>query len=485
MAIRNAGSRASRYPASVSVPGDTTRTTSRRTRPLAFLRILDLLADGDAKSLADEPGDVAVGGVERHAAHRNRAAAGILRTRGERELERARGGERVLVEHLVEVAHPEKHDGVAVLTLRVEVLPHGRGRPGRFGKDRGGHRSCAGRLGSGEPVGPSITLSRHVLVLALDTTTRSGSAAVVRDGELLGEIVGDESRNARRAVAGRADARPRDGGGLPRRHRSARRRGGTGIVHRAARRHCRDAGAGDGDRSKDRSYLGARSARRRRPADGSGTRGGVDRRAARRGLRVAVRCRRRARRERTVVAPADSDARRRGEMRSPVEPSGSSATGPHDTRQSSASGSARARESCRRRRWPASSAGSRRPRRRARCCLTRSCRSTFGGRTPSLPGPGGPSDADEPGQHGDRAGVRPGGPGRRRPARGGDLHEPVDAGDARQRAAAVRRRARLRGPAARLPGRGVLRLLARLRRAPHQHHRRRREASDGKGWRLP
>jgi tRNA threonylcarbamoyladenosine biosynthesis protein TsaB len=40
----------------------------------------------------------------------------------------------------------------------------------------------------------SITLSRHVLVLALDTTTRSGSAAVVSDGELLCEIVGDGSR---------------------------------------------------------------------------------------------------------------------------------------------------------------------------------------------------------------------------------------------------------------------------------------------------
>jgi tRNA threonylcarbamoyladenosine biosynthesis protein TsaB len=41
---------------------------------------------------------------------------------------------------------------------------------------------------------PSITLSRHVLVLALDTTTRSGSAAVVSGGELLAEIVGDGSR---------------------------------------------------------------------------------------------------------------------------------------------------------------------------------------------------------------------------------------------------------------------------------------------------
>ena len=40
----------------------------------------------------------------------------------------------------------------------------------------------------------SITLSRHVLVLALDTTTRSGSTAVVSGGELVCEIVGDGSR---------------------------------------------------------------------------------------------------------------------------------------------------------------------------------------------------------------------------------------------------------------------------------------------------
>ncbi len=49
-------------------------------------------------------------------------------------------------------------------------------------------------LGSGEPAGPSITLSRHVLVLALDTTTRAGSAALVEDGAIRHEIIGDESR---------------------------------------------------------------------------------------------------------------------------------------------------------------------------------------------------------------------------------------------------------------------------------------------------
>jgi tRNA threonylcarbamoyladenosine biosynthesis protein TsaB len=45
-----------------------------------------------------------------------------------------------------------------------------------------------------KPFGRSITLSRHVLVLALDTTTRSGSAAVVEDGAIRAELTGDASR---------------------------------------------------------------------------------------------------------------------------------------------------------------------------------------------------------------------------------------------------------------------------------------------------
>ena len=43
------------------------------------------------------------------------------------------------------------------------------------------------------PLGRSITLSRHVLVLSLDTTTRAGSVAVVRDAAVVAEIVGDPS----------------------------------------------------------------------------------------------------------------------------------------------------------------------------------------------------------------------------------------------------------------------------------------------------
>jgi tRNA threonylcarbamoyladenosine biosynthesis protein TsaB len=44
------------------------------------------------------------------------------------------------------------------------------------------------------PFDRSITLSRHVLVLALDTTTRAGSVAVVEDGVIRAELAGDPSR---------------------------------------------------------------------------------------------------------------------------------------------------------------------------------------------------------------------------------------------------------------------------------------------------
>ena len=96
--------------------------------PFGLARILDLIADRDAEPFLDEPRDVAVDGVKRHAAHRNAAAVGVLRSRGERQLERARRDQGVFVEHLVEVAHPEEQDGVAMLLLRVEVLTHRRRR---------------------------------------------------------------------------------------------------------------------------------------------------------------------------------------------------------------------------------------------------------------------------------------------------------------------------------------------------------------------
>src|SRR5262249_15998892 len=89
-----------------------------------FPWILDLFTDGDAKAFFDQLRKVAVHRVERDAAHWNSISAGVLRTRCQREVERPRGHEGVLVEHLVEVAHAKEDDRIAVLTLRVEILTH-------------------------------------------------------------------------------------------------------------------------------------------------------------------------------------------------------------------------------------------------------------------------------------------------------------------------------------------------------------------------
>jgi hypothetical protein len=78
------------------------------------------------KPLFHELRKVPVNRVKRHAAHRDAVAARILRAGSQGEIQGACRDERVLVEHLVEVAHAEEHDRVAVLPLRVEVLTHGR-----------------------------------------------------------------------------------------------------------------------------------------------------------------------------------------------------------------------------------------------------------------------------------------------------------------------------------------------------------------------
>ena len=197
-------------------------------------------------------------------------------------------------------------------------------------------------------VDPSITLSRHVLVLALDTTSRSGSAAVVQDGELVGEIVGDGSRT-------HGERLPLD---LMRVLETASvRLDAVDLLAVAA-----GPGSFTGLRVGIAAMQGLAMAIDRRivpisalealaiaGADGDRARGAVDRRAARRSVRVAVRCHRHARRAGSVVAPADSDARGVGRCALRCEPSGSSATAPHDTRRLSASGSVSALESCRRR----------------------------------------------------------------------------------------------------------------------------------------
>ena len=115
---------------------------------LGLFRIFHLLADGDAVALAYQTGQIAVESVIGNPAHRDRAARAVFRTRCQGQLERARRDQRVLEEHLVEIAHPEEQDGVAVLALGVVVLLHRRRQRRRTrGVSsvvwRNGHQRCA------------------------------------------------------------------------------------------------------------------------------------------------------------------------------------------------------------------------------------------------------------------------------------------------------------------------------------------------------
>ena len=88
-------------------------------------RVFHLLADGDLEALANQLGDVVLGRVIRHAAHGN-GDAFFLVARGERDLQLARGDDRILEEELVEVAQAEEQQRAGMLFLDRGVLPHQR-----------------------------------------------------------------------------------------------------------------------------------------------------------------------------------------------------------------------------------------------------------------------------------------------------------------------------------------------------------------------
>ena len=89
---------------------------------LGFLRVLDLVADGDAMALGDEAGEVVLRGVVGDPGHGD--ALGPL---GERDAQGLVGDFGVLVEELVEVAHAEEEEAVRVALLEGLVLAHRRG----------------------------------------------------------------------------------------------------------------------------------------------------------------------------------------------------------------------------------------------------------------------------------------------------------------------------------------------------------------------
>ena len=107
-------------------------------RSLARRRIADLLADRHGLAEAHQSGEVLLDGVERDPGHRDRRSR-RLSARGQRDVEQRRGAARIVVEELVEIAHPVEQQLVRVLRLGAEVLLH--------------HRRCARTAGRREGSG--------------------------------------------------------------------------------------------------------------------------------------------------------------------------------------------------------------------------------------------------------------------------------------------------------------------------------------------
>ncbi len=106
---------------------------------LRFRRVLDLFAHCDAMALRDQLLQIVVGGVDRHAAHRNVLAL-VLAALRQRDAERAAGDLRVLEEQLVEVAHAVEQQRIGIRPLDLDELLHHRRRTGR--RQLGGTGGC-------------------------------------------------------------------------------------------------------------------------------------------------------------------------------------------------------------------------------------------------------------------------------------------------------------------------------------------------------
>ena len=92
---------------------------------LGLLGVLQLLADGDPKAAADQPLQIGLGVVDRHAAHGDVLAA-LLAPAGQRDVERFGGDHGIVEEQLVEIAHSVEQQRVRVLRLERAILAHHR-----------------------------------------------------------------------------------------------------------------------------------------------------------------------------------------------------------------------------------------------------------------------------------------------------------------------------------------------------------------------
>ena len=87
--------------------------------------LFHLIANGDLEPGADQPRDIAFGSMVGNAAHGNGLALFAV-ARGQRDLEFARGDDRVFVEEFVKITQAEEQQGVRIARLNGVILLHQR-----------------------------------------------------------------------------------------------------------------------------------------------------------------------------------------------------------------------------------------------------------------------------------------------------------------------------------------------------------------------
>jgi hypothetical protein len=104
----------------------------------------------------DQPVEILVGAMDRHAAHRD-VAAEMFAALGEHDPERARGDFGVVEEQFVEIAHPVEQEAIRIGSLDLDILlHHGRCARGAFA---GWSRLEAGRNDGARGIHGAATLA--------------------------------------------------------------------------------------------------------------------------------------------------------------------------------------------------------------------------------------------------------------------------------------------------------------------------------------
>ncbi len=123
-------------------------------------RIFHLLAHSHPEAPPDQPLQVFVGAVDRHAAHGD-VLAQMLAALGQHDAERLRGRHRILEEQLVEIAHPVEQQAVRIGGLDLEKLRHRRRHARRQGGRYERGRGVLGRTCRRAFPAPCFSLRRH------------------------------------------------------------------------------------------------------------------------------------------------------------------------------------------------------------------------------------------------------------------------------------------------------------------------------------